>query len=407
MPCYIIALSLLLILPWKTQSYVPPRGAPRHNNNDRNLFITAIHQRYSQSVPSGSERRFDSLSERSAIDKKVSLQEQQQQQEQQHGSSSLILGDDNIQDLVVAASLSYLPLDTSSMKTSPYYDEQRLVPLQQINDSISQTGATIFRVVKETETIVVVACRGTTNWKNFGTNLQFQLVEARQELLWRRRNDDNIDDNTDVISAATTNSPPDQEPFLVHSGFQKASIELWNVLQPALQQILDSYNGASKTVPRLVFTGHSLGAATALLCAVQYSLSSSGQRNNNSNDPKIGVSSIITFGGPRLVNNALAQHWQQHCFQQSCDDDGNGIPLIINLIHSKDPILQQNQPLWDALGYAVVGREMLCASDQPKTFHNETTLDKSVVAFNFWDHCMYLGTFVGPRLFLLLQQQGN
>ncbi|KAG7363725.1 lipase class 3 [Nitzschia inconspicua] len=402
MPRNIVALSLLLILPWKTQSYVPPRGAPRHNNNDRNPFITApIHQRYSQSVPSGSERRFDSLLERSGIDKKVSLQEQEQQQE----SSDLKLGDDNVQDLVLAASLSYLSLDTNSMKTSPYYDEQRLVVLQQINDSISQTGATIFRVAKETETIVV-ACRGTTNWKNFGTNLQFQLVEARQELLWKRRND-NIDDNTDVNSVETANSPTDQEPFLVHSGFQKASIELWNVLQPALQQILDSYNGGSKTVPRLVFTGHSLGAATALLCAVQYSMSSSGQRNNNNNnDPKIGVSSIITFGGPRLVNNALAQYWQQHCFRQSCDDDynddGNGIPLIINLIHSKDPILQQNQPLWDALGFAVVGREMVCASDQPKTFNNETTLDKSVVAFNFWDHCMYLGTFVGPRLFLLL-----
>ena len=101
------------------------------------------------------------------------------------------------------------------------------------------------------------------------------------------------------------------------------------------------------------------------------------------------VSSIITFGGPRLVNEQLATYWMEECFSYS---------KIINFIHSKDPILQQNQPLWDALNFYIVGKEMVCEPTKPIIYPTQSKLDTSVMAFNFYDHCQYLGIFVGPRL---------
>jgi predicted lipase len=285
-----------------------------------------------------------------------------------------------LQDLVLASSLSYLSLDEievngnsqrrrrRSMRQSSYFNERRLQPLLQVNDYVSQTGATIFQMPNEK--VVLVACRGTNNWKNFGTNLQFQLVDARKELTLLRE-----ETNTTVPVPASKEAAP----LLVHTGFQQASIDLWKILQPALEQVWNQH--ADKST-RLVFTGHSLGAATALLCAVQYSLAWP-----QSQHPPID--SVLTFGGPRLVNDALAEYWTQRCFSNIA---------VVNLIHSKDPILQQNQPLWDALGFAVVGREVLCESQTPSIYPSVSTLDKTVLAYNFWDHCMYLGTFVGPRL---------
>ena len=140
--------------------------------------------------------------------------------------------------------------------------------------------------------------------------------------------------------------------------------------------------------------GHSLGAATALLCAVQYGL------QQESSPP-----SIITFGGPRLCNAPLAEYWMKHCFQSN----NNPNSVVVNLVHSKDPILQQNQALWDATGFAICGQEVLCESDTAVVYEwdeairsnalvGESKLDRTALAFNFWDHCMYLGTFVGPRL---------
>lgn len=148
-----------------------------------------------------------------------------------------------LHELARASSLSYLSLD--KIPTSPYYDKCNLEPLTQVVDPISKSGATIFRVINnnnDNKQIIVIACRGTANLSNFGTNLQFKLVEATQL-------------SCDYV-------PDDAR---VHEGFQTASLGLWKKLsQPLLGQVVK--NAATS----VVFTGHSLGGATALLCATHF-----------------------------------------------------------------------------------------------------------------------------------------
>ena len=300
-----------------------------------------------------------------------------------------MLDDDieSLQQLVTASSLSYLPLQAEGndeenknnnqetkkmMIESPYYNEEQLLPLRQVIDPISKAGATIFKNQDDGRPpTIVVACRGSANWDNFITNLKFQLVPVENELILNEDHDTN------------------NQQYTVHTGFQTASINLWKVLQPALNEILLLERSTSQGPVELVFTGHSLGSATALLCAVQYTLQQQQQSSSSSSSMMPTVSSIITFGGPRLVNEQLATYWMKKCFSYS---------KIINFIHSKDPILQQNQPLWDTLNFSIVGKEMVCEPTKPIIYPTQSKLDTSVMAVNFYNHCQYLGIFVGPRL---------
>jgi len=149
-----------------------------------------------------------------------------------------------LQRLAQASSLSYLSLD--KMSSSPYYEKCQLQPLIQVVDAESESGATIFRALPkniddndnddhESNTQkIIVACRGSANPKNFGTNLKFNLVPANR---------------------LSQNDIP--EDALVHDGFQSASVGLWKELSQPLEKLL---NGDDDT--EIVFTGHSLGAAT-------------------------------------------------------------------------------------------------------------------------------------------------
>ena len=185
-----------------------------------------------------------------------------------------------LQRLAQASSLSYLALD--KMPSSPYYKECQLQPLLQVVDPVSESGATVF--VDEISKKVVVACRGSANPKNFGTNLKFKFVPAT------RLSQTNIPDNA-----------------LVHEGFQDASVGLWKKLGPNLMGVLKDYDQSS---PKdVVFTGHSLGAATALLCAVHYRATYS---TNFSKSP-----TVITFGGPKLCNGVLASYIRNDALEGS------------------------------------------------------------------------------------------
>jgi hypothetical protein len=273
------------------------------------------------------------------------------------------------------------------MTASPYYEKavaRKLQPIRQVMDEQSQSGATIFR---QNNGRIIVACRGSANWKNFQTNLDFKLVQVEDALL--------VDDEK---------ASPDED-MLVHKGFQQASLGLWRVLQPELENIWN--DDSTQAEPILTFTGHSLGAATALLCAVQHSGLQRCSRHGN----RTTAASVITFGGPRLCNTPLAEYWMTHCFSSGVKAASRSNEVIVaNLVHSKDPILQQNQAVWDALGFAIVGQEVLCESERPMVYDwsgddlrsasltGTSKLDKTALAFNFWDHCVYLGTFVGPRL---------
>jgi len=248
-----------------------------------------------------------------------------------------------LRDLVLASSLSYLSSNDGKMEASPYFSGSGLIPLAQVVEPKTESGATIF----EYGTTLVVACRGSATPINFSTNLRFRLVPL-----------DDGDDN-------------DDPSFLVHEGFREATTGLWDLLDKALADKDD--DDANKTV---VFTGHSLGAATAVLCAAKY------QHARGS------LAGVVTFGGPRFTNRA---HWNDGLLENV---------VVRNYVHDKDPILRQNYPLWDALGFGIVGTEIKCEAYEPVVYPDKKNGEDGnlPIAWNILDHCNYLGVFVGPRL---------
>eukprot|EP00980_Cylindrotheca_fusiformis_P010413 scaffold2315_cov113-Cylindrotheca_fusiformis.AAC.6 len=269
---------------------------------------------------------------------------------------ALICTETYLERLVQASSLSYLPV--SKMSSSPYLASSQLKPIQQVVDPTTESGATIFKDCAD-KTRLIVACRGSVNPKNFGTNLKFNLVPAT------RLSQEIVPDNA-----------------LVHEGFQVASLGLWRQLGPPLMEIVSS---EETQFSELVFTGHSLGAATALLCSVHYQASASGLQP---------LPTIITFGGPRLCNGPLANHLRNVSLR-GCD--------ILHLVHRKDPVLANNKKLWDNIGFENVGIELECDPDSPTVYTDVHSTKIGVSSrFNFaWNlaqHCRYLGIFVGPRL---------
>lgn len=146
----------------------------------------------------------------------------------------------------------------------------------------------------------------------------------------------------------------------VHRGYQEASARLYELLEPALERVGPE---------RVVFTGHSYGGGTATLCALYHE-----------------ADTLITFSAPRVGDAAFARTF-------------DATPLGANtahLVHDEDPVLRQNQPLWDALGYSNVGRVVRCSATQPLLL-DTADAPPAGVAWNPLSHCRYLGTYMGPR----------
>ncbi|KAL7532407.1 hypothetical protein ACHAWF_004124 [Thalassiosira exigua] len=272
--------------------------------------------------------------------------------------------------LAQASSLSYLPLD--KIPSSEYYPTCRLEPVAQAVDPSSESGATIFRSSREggakggERGKLVVACRGSANPKNFGTNLKFNLVPAD------RLSQDSMPDNA-----------------LVHEGFQTASLGLWKELsRPLLDHVLEC--------DEVIFTGHSLGAATALLCATHYNASFRGSQSSSSSSTNPPPPSVVSFGGPKLCNAILARHLRNIALE-GC--------TILDVVHSRDPILANNEKLWDERGFERVGIEVECDPHRPvvrasREFGTSSSSPFGNFAWNVLDHCKYMGVFVGPRALL-------
>ena len=262
--------------------------------------------------------------------------------------------------LAMASSLSYLSIE--KIKQSPYYNECKLEPITQVVDPTSESGATIFRVIDNSNNDnnrehqqLVVACRGSANPKNFGTNLKFNLVPAT------RLSQNYIPENAQV-----------------HEGFQSAAVGLWKELaQPLMKEIEKTSSSSS-----VVFTGHSLGGATSLLTAVHYQASISGVRGS--------LPDVITFGGPKLCNSELARHIRNESLSQ-CN--------ILHLVHSSDPVLANNQKLWNDLGFENVGIELQCDPNKPVVYYREDETPKKGIAWNIVDHCKYMVRYVCVLLY--------
>lgn len=285
---------------------------------------------------------------------------------------------ERLQRLAQASSLSYLPIE--SMGTSPYLEASQLTPLGQVVDPTTESGATVFADHPNNQ--LIVACRGSANPRNFGTNLKFNLVPATR----------------------LSQSPPPPRDAMVHDGFQEASVGLWHKLGPPLLETLRRQPFDDKIMD-VVFTGHSLGAATALLCAVHYSAS---QYDKDMTDAYIKPR-IVTFGGPKLCNGSLARYLRNGPLQ-GCD--------ILHLVHSQDPILVNNERLWRQMGFENVGIEMECDPKTPTVYCDENDEQCAVngapppkprlgvnVAWNIMNHCNYMGVFVGPRMLGVGQQR--
>ncbi len=261
-------------------------------------------------------------------------------------TASALSGYDNsrLHRLAQASSLSYLTID--KMSSSPYLEKSNLTPVTQVVDTQSESGATIFRAFDDIDSgvkckIMVVACRGSATPLNFRTNLRFSLVPATQLSL------DFVPENA-----------------LVHEGFQMASVGLWRELSQSLTDHLDS------SISEIIFTGHSLGAATALLCAAQY----------NNSFKEFPPPSTFTFGGPKLCNSVLARHLRDEVLM-GCD--------ILHLIHTSDPVLASNKKLWDSLGFENAGIEVECDPYVPLIW-GENARKAPIVAWNIVDHCKYM-----------------
>ena len=72
----------------------------------------------------------------------------------------------------------------------------------------------------------------------------------------------------------------------MHAGFQEAAQGLWELLAPELRAL--ERKGETSAV---AFTGHSLGGATAQLCAL-----AAGKER---------VAQLVTFGGPLIGRPAV------------------------------------------------------------------------------------------------------
>jgi len=242
----------------------------------------------------------------------------------------------------LAASCSYLPSDRLRGGKSSYVQSLApgLVYSAQLSVDELCASATVFEFADEDA--VLVAFRGSTALPNYRSMFQLGLVRSQ-------------------LTAGAGGGR-------VHCGYQEATLQLYERLRPFLDR---------RAPKRAVFVGHSYGGGTATMCALLYSADRGG-------GDTVGDMEVVTFAGPRVGDAAFAA---------SFDSVLGG--ATTHLVHDKDPVLAQNQPLWDALGYVHTGRLQRCAADSPVLLREDAR--SGGIAWNFADHAQYLGTYMGPR----------
>ena len=255
--------------------------------------------------------------------------------------------------LCYASSLSYLPID--SISSSPYADiAETLRPSMQVVEPATDSGATLFQCTEEGGDTIIVACRGSATPKNFLTNLRFQLKPLPKKLMMNS----------------------EEEDARGHEGFQDAADGLWERLEPNLMG--GTIGGRNR---KIIFTGHSLGAGTSEMTALHAAAASTGGTE---------VSQITTFGGPCIGDAAFVRHVNNGALSNTD---------IKHVVHDYDPILFNNGPLWEKLGFERSGVTLKCDPHEARILSKERESEVfRIPPFNILDHCKYLGVFVGPRL---------
>lgn len=121
-------------------------------------------------------------------------------------------------------------------------------------------------VVLVNDELVIVAFRGTESTKDWLTDVKVKRLEAEHDGI----------------------------RFGIHSGFYRAYQSICQQLTEVDKRIILDLNGR-----KVVFTGHSLGAALAMVCAA--------------GNPNIKCE-VITFGGPRIGDGRFKRFYNDYVF---------------------------------------------------------------------------------------------
>lgn len=133
--------------------------------------------------------------------------------------------------------------------------------------------------------------------------------------------------NTTNVNSTSSSARVDCPDCEIHDGFQKAYRETMNNIQNDLVAFL-----GNNTDYKLIVTGHSLGAATALLMGINL--------KNLGFDPH-----VITYGQPRVGNKAFAQYADSLFFKQG--DNGMDVTddrRLYRVTHWNDIVV--GVPFW-------------------------------------------------------------
>lgn len=138
---------------------------------------------------------------------------------------------------------------------------------QYLNDPLTDLQAYVFMIKNESQPTLLVTVRGTNSIQDCFNDLQACLAPF----------------------------PDDASGACVHEGFLRQYMALSELLHPALQTVMDE-----TAVDRIVFVGHSLGAAISVIstyvCARQYP-----QRVY-----------MFGFGSPKVGNPAFTKQFRSH-----------------------------------------------------------------------------------------------
>ena len=240
--------------------------------------------------------------------------------------------------LSLATSLSYQLPAALSTHNLPYATQLqgRLRFSEQITDEKYCASCTLFDATtgEGVDDGIVVAFRGSTAWQNYASMFDLRLVPSR------------LEGNIDASAAGK-----------VHKGYQEASLRLYSRLQPILEQ---------RKPCRTVFVGHSFGGGTSTMCALIHA-----------------ADEVVTFAGPRVGDRQFSERFNDVLGQKTT-----------HFVHDLDPVLAQNQPLWNGLGFAHTGSIVKCSPTTPKLLIGNEKLPG--LPLNFADHALYLGTRMGP-----------
>ncbi|OEL18561.1 Phospholipase A(1) DAD1, chloroplastic [Dichanthelium oligosanthes] len=183
-------------------------------------------------------------------------------------------------------------------------------------------------------------------------------------------------------AAARSSEAGEEEEPMVKSGFWslftapgEAHSSLQQQLRDEVQRIIREYGGKGMPPHSITITGHSLGAALAVLSAYEIRTAAAQQQRSDGDDDAAPMVTAVSFGGPRVGNAA---------FRRRLEESGGKVLRIVNpndivtkvpgfpveddyCIHDADPVkLMASVPGWlvSKMGWAYcdVGRELLLSS---------------------------------------------